>query len=76
MWNLKNNTNESIYKAQIDSQTQKINLWLPKRRGRRGGINQENGINKYLQTTICEIDQQQGFTVQHRELYSISYNDL
>ena len=29
-WNLKNNTNESIYKTEADSQTQKTNLWLPK----------------------------------------------
>ena len=26
MWNLKNNTNESIYKTETDSQTQKTNL--------------------------------------------------
>ena len=35
MWNLKN-TNESIYKAEIDSQTRKINLWLPKGKEKRG----------------------------------------
>ena len=29
MWNLKNNTNQSIYKTETDSQTQKTNLWLP-----------------------------------------------
>ena len=33
MWNLKNNTNESIYKTETDSQTQKTNLWLPKGKG-------------------------------------------
>ena len=27
---LKNDTNELIYKTEIDSQTQKTNLWLPK----------------------------------------------
>ena len=26
MWNLKNNTNEPIYKTEIDSQTQNTNL--------------------------------------------------
>ena len=36
MWNLKNNTNESIYKTETDSQPQKINLWLLKRKGMRG----------------------------------------
>ena len=33
MWNLKNNTNELIYKTETDSQTQKTNLRLPKRKG-------------------------------------------
>ena len=36
MWNLKSNTNEFIYKAEIDSQTQKRNLWLPKGKGGEG----------------------------------------
>ena len=35
MWNLKN-TNESIYQTEIDSQIQKINLWLPKEKEKRG----------------------------------------
>ena len=30
VWNLKNDTNELIYKTEMDSQTQKTNLWLPK----------------------------------------------
>ena len=38
MWNLKNDTNELIYKTETDSQTSKTNLWLPK--GKAGG-----GIN-------------------------------
>ena len=29
---LKNDTNELIYKTEIDSQTQKTNLWLPKQK--------------------------------------------
>ena len=34
MWNLKkNDINEFIYKTEIDSQTQKINLWLPEGMG-------------------------------------------
>ena len=36
MWDLKNNPNESIYKTETDSQTWKINLWLPKGRGKGG----------------------------------------
>ena len=31
----KNDTNELIYKLEIDSQTEKTNLWLPKRKARR-----------------------------------------
>ena len=30
MWNIKNDTNELIYKTEIDSLTQKTKLWLPK----------------------------------------------
>ena len=35
MWNLKNYTSELIYKTEIDSKTEKTNLWLPKRKGER-----------------------------------------
>ena len=51
MWNVKYDTNELIYKSETDSQTQKINLWLPKGKGRRG-INQGQQIH----TTIYKID--------------------
>ena len=37
MWNLKNNTNESIFKTETDSQIQKANQWLPVSRGKGGG---------------------------------------
>ena len=30
MWNLKYGTNEPIYKTEIDSQTKKTDLWLPR----------------------------------------------
>ena len=43
MWNLKHDTNELIYRTEIDSQTQKTNLWLPK--GKREGENSE--FNRY-----------------------------
>ena len=33
MWSLKKNTNELIFKAETDSQTQKTNLQLPKGKG-------------------------------------------
>ena len=31
MWNLKYSTNEPIYKTEMDSQTKKTDLWLPRR---------------------------------------------
>ena len=62
MWNLKYDTNELIYKTETDSQTQRTDLWLP-----RGGMDWEFGISR------CKLlDKQQGPTVEHRELYSIS----
>ena len=57
MWNLKNNTNEFIYKTETDSQTQKTNLWLPKGKGwEGGGINQEYEINRYTPLYIKQIN--------------------
>ena len=41
MQNLKYDTNELVYKAETDSQIQKINLQLPKGKWGGGGINQE-----------------------------------
>ena len=61
MWNLKNYTNESMYKTETDSQTQKTNLWLPK--GNGGRRNKLRVWDYQLQTTIHKIDKQQGFTV-------------
>ena len=33
MWNLKYGTNEPMYKTETDSQTWRIDLWLPRGRG-------------------------------------------
>ena len=69
--NIKYNMNDLIYKAETDSQTQKANLWLPKGKAGRDKL----GVSdQRIQTTIYKIDKQQGPTVQHRELYSISCN--
>ena len=38
MWNLKNDTNELIYKTETDSDF-KYKLWLPKGKGGGKGIN-------------------------------------
>lgn len=51
------------------------NLWLPKGRGRGRGANQEDEINR-LKATIYKIDKPEGFIVQHRGFYPISYNNL
>ena len=73
MWNLKkNDTTELICKIEIDSQTE--NKHMVTKGGNGGGINQEFGINRY--TTIYKIEKQQGPIVQHRELYSIAYNNI
>ena len=52
MWNLKNDTNELIYKTEIDSQIQKTNLWLPKGK-RKGRKNLKFEVNRY---TLLYID--------------------
>ena len=73
MWNLKQcGINGFIYKTEIDLQTQKINLWLQK--GKGGRINQEFRINQTY-SAIYKIDKQSP-TVQHREIYSTSCNNL
>ena len=35
MWNIKNGTNEPIYKTEIESQMYKEHLWLPRGKGGR-----------------------------------------
>ena len=53
MWNLEYDPSELIYKTEIDTLTQRTNLWLP--RGRRGGrgMDWEFGINKCKLLYIC-----------------------
>ena len=46
MQNLKNNTNESIYKIGKESQTQKTDFWLPKGKERQEEIYQEYGLHR------------------------------
>ena len=67
-WNLKkNDTNELIYKTELDSQTQKRNLWLPQ--GKGGGRDKLGIQDEQKHSIMHKIDKQQGPTVQHRELY-------
>ena len=51
-WNLKNDTNELIYKT--DSQTQGTGLWLPK--GKEWGRDKLGVCEQQIQTTIYKID--------------------
>ena len=44
--NLKDNTNECIYKTETGSQVEKTNLWLPKGRVKWGRTNYGYGINR------------------------------
>ena len=46
MWKLKSSTKELTYKTETDSQTQKTNLWLPRRE--EGERNWKLGINRCL----------------------------
>ena len=56
MWNLNYGTNESIYRMQIDSQTQGTDLCLP--RGVWGGRGQdwEFGMSRYKLLYIQQIN--------------------
>ena len=73
MWNLKkNDTNELIYKIEIDSQTQKTNLWLPKG---KVGKDKLGAGDQQIYTTVYKTNKQ-GPTVQPRELQSIYCNKL
>ena len=46
MWNLKYDTDKLIYETETDSQIQKTDLWLPRRRGTRGGMDWEFGVSR------------------------------
>ena len=66
----KSDIQRNLFTKQIDSQTQKIKLWLPKGKRKRR-INQRL-MYIYIPyiLSIYGIDKQQGPAVQHRELYS------
>ena len=50
IWNLKNNTNESVYKIETDSQTQKTNQWLQRGERQLRGM-RVTDTNYYTQNT-------------------------
>ena len=47
MWDLKYDTSELISETETDSQTYRIDLWLPRGRGRRGREGLEFGISRH-----------------------------
>ena len=63
----------NLFKKQ-DQTTDMENKLMVTKQERKGGINQEFGVNRY--TLLYKIDKQQEPTVQHRELYSIPCNNL
>ena len=65
--NLKTEANELIYKTETDSQAQKTNLRLPKWRAKLGVWDQQIQATKQMNNKVL--------LVQHRELYSISYDN-
>ena len=70
----KKDTNELTYKIETDLKISKTNLWLPK--GKCGGRDKSEAWDEHTHTTIYKIDNQQGLTVQHSELYSIFCDNL
>ena len=62
MWNLKHDTNESVYKIETDSQTEN-----------RLVVAKEEGVG-IRRCKLLYIEWIQGPTVEHRELYSISWD--
>ena len=60
MWNLKNNTNESIYKTEQTHRHRKQTYGYQRGAGRRDKL----GVGDYsYELLYIKIDQQQGFTV-------------
>ena len=58
MWNLKgNDANKLTYKTERDSQTYKVNLWLP------GWKDSEGVWDGHVHSAIFKMDKQQGPTV-------------
>ena len=69
MWNLKYDTNEPIYDRETQSQTQRTNWWLP-----GGDMDRESWTGQLGLAFIYRVGTQQGPSVYHRELYSVSYD--
>lgn len=72
MWNLKNNTNESIcQKTETDSQTQKAKLLITKReREGSGTINQKLGLPE-IKVKYIKIDEQWDYCTAPGHIFNI-----
>ena len=76
MGNLKitNDTPELIYKIETESQTRRRNLWL---QGKKGWGERELGsLGSHVHSVMFQMNNQQGPSVQHRELCLALYNNL
>ena len=74
MWNFKNDTNELIYKTETDSQIQRTNLQLLKRKVGWCGRDKLGVWDWQMPATVYKIDEQGA--PGNREVYSISSNKL
>ena len=78
MWNLKYDTNELIYKTFLQNLfTKQAHRHRKQIYGYQKGkkVGDKLGVwDQQIQTAISKTDKQQGTTVQHRELYSVSCN--
>ena len=66
MWNLKYDTNELIYETETDSQKQRTDLWLPRRKGDGGGMDWEFEISRCKLLHIGWINNK-ALLYRHRE---------
>ena len=62
-----------IYKTETNLQILKTNLWLLK--GKHGERDKLGAWEDHTCTTIYKTDEKQGPPVQHREIYSIFYDN-
>ena len=65
MWNLKYDRSELIHKTETDSQTQRMDLWLPRGSDGLGDWGQQ------MQTIIYRMDKPQGPIVAKGTIFNI-----
>ena len=75
MQNLKNDTDEIIYKTEIDSQTENKLMVINGEISMVGEGDKLGVWDQHMNTTLYKINNKD-LTVQHRELYSISCNNI